>query len=120
MNKKWIWVLVILSLCGFVLATLTTVHSLEEAKKGLEADSNCNISAFLNCDLVQASSYSKFLGVPVGAWGLLYYFWLAIVLLWALSKGEECHPWMCLGWITSLAALLYSAYMAWVSIYILE
>ena len=110
----------ILSLCGFVLATLTTVHSLEVAKKGLEADSYCNISAFLNCDLVQASSYSKFLGVPVGAWGLLYYFWLAIVLLWALSKGEEGHPWMGLGWITSLAALLYSAYMAWVSIYILE
>ncbi|MDD9953900.1 MAG: vitamin K epoxide reductase family protein [Candidatus Woesearchaeota archaeon] len=38
------------------------------------ADSICNIGETFNCDKVNQSVYSVFLGVPVAVWGLLSYF----------------------------------------------
>lgn len=52
-------------------------------KFGSMAKSVCNINDFLNCDVVNTSSYSLFLNIPVGLWG----FFLNIVLLTFGFKG---------------------------------
>jgi len=67
--------LALLSLIGIFIAAYLTLYKL-----GYVGTLICTGSH--GCETVQTSSYSKFLGIPVAAWGLGYYltvFLLAIV-----------------------------------------
>ncbi|MBK7963461.1 MAG: hypothetical protein IPK04_21055 [Bdellovibrionales bacterium] len=50
-----------------------------------EGISACNLTSFLNCDAVSASSYASFLGRPLALWGLvtnLLFFFVQLAVLW--------------------------------------
>src|SRR3989338_4764580 len=113
MSKKWIWGILILSLAGIVLGGISAKHALDIEKFGLLEPSFCTLSTFINCDVVQSSSYSQLLGVPIGWWGLLYYLWngvMAASLFWAADKTAVIAKALCINWL----GLAYSAAMAFV------
>src|SRR5437016_385014 len=39
----------------------------------------CSINQTFDCDAVNSSQYSEFLGIPLGAWGLSYYLFALIL-----------------------------------------
>jgi protein-disulfide isomerase/uncharacterized membrane protein len=52
----------------------------------------CNLNATFNCDTVAASSFAKFMGVPVAMWGLatnLILLFLLCVTRWNLAQDRE-------------------------------
>ncbi len=120
MKKKYFVFGLALSLVGLFFGIIAAHQSFQVAKLGLGANSYCNINSFINCDLVQASSYAKFLGVPVSIWGVFYYIWLAITLSFAMTKKENGLPIVGLAWLASFAALVYTGIMAWISLTVLE
>jgi|GEM_PF-648640 len=48
----------------------------------------CNISRHINCEAVNASEWSVFLGVPIASYGLFFYF-AVLGLLWVSGPGRR-------------------------------
>lgn len=72
-----------------------------------------------NCELVQNSSYAELGGMPVALLGLLAY--LAILSLCLLRLTPYSREWLPLAVFgLSLAAVIYSAYLTYVELFILE
>lgn len=57
-------------------------------------DSICNINSSFNCDNVNTSVYSEFLGIPMAIWGLatLFYFMLLALLAAFGKRGTHYAP----------------------------
>jgi protein-disulfide isomerase/uncharacterized membrane protein len=75
-------VLMALFLCaGVVLSFLALqVHVTQQHGAG-NGQSFCNVSQTLNCDAVIASKWSSLFGIPIAAFGLVYYLWLLLLLV---------------------------------------
>lgn len=86
-----------------------------------------------SCSVVQASSYASFLGVPVAGWGTGWYAAVLAVALWgahrAGSVGESGgrragrSPLAGPGGLLlalAVAGLLFSAYLTWVELFVIE
>lgn len=67
------------------------------------------------CDVVQASRYASFLGVPTAAWGVVLY---AIVVALALA-GFTATRWLA-AFVLGTVALAFSAYLAWLQVGVLR
>lgn len=95
-------------LAGGILSALS-LHSHYSAS----ATEYCDLSATFNCDLVNRSSYARFMGVPVALIGLLGY-----LLLFASSfstRGLLAG----LRFSAALVGLAFALYLAYVEAYIL-
>lgn len=78
--------LIVLSIIGLILAFISLDHVLS-GSLGLQTEpSFCNISEAINCDAVNASGWSSFLGIPVAGFGVAFYFML--LSLGITSKKE--------------------------------
>ncbi len=86
-----------------------------------------------SCSVVQASSYASFLGVPVAGWGAGWYVAVLGVSLWGAHRagsagesGERRTGRTSLagpgGLLLALAAagFLFSAYLTWVELFVIE
>jgi vitamin-K-epoxide reductase (warfarin-sensitive) len=73
----------------------------------------CDLNATFNCDFVNRSVYSEFLGVPVALVGLLGY-----VLLLGLS-ARSARSTMALRFAASVVGLGFALYLAYVEAYLL-
>jgi uncharacterized membrane protein len=62
------------------------------------------------CDLVQASRYASFLGLPTALWGAALYATIGGVALAGLAAGR----WLW-AFLLSVAAVAFSAYLTWLS-----
>lgn len=119
MSKKKIWGLVFVSLAGLALGLISTKHSLDILKFGVSGPSFCTLSEFVNCDVVQGSSYAFSFGVPNGWWGVLFYAWnlvMAISLFWVAEPLTVSAKGLVAAWIS----LVYSIYMAFISLVVLK
>lgn len=67
------------------------------------------------CDIVQASRYSLFLGVPVGVWGALLYAVLGGLAIAGLTEAR----WMA-AFLVSVAGLSFSAYLTYIELFVLR
>ena len=78
----------LLLLCGGSLATLLYLtHHYFDLKMGLSSgDSICHINAFLNCNVINASSYAELFSVPMAFWGFVSHLLLLGLLLTAHFK----------------------------------
>jgi protein-disulfide isomerase len=81
----------------------------------------CHISAAVDCNAVALSPQAVFLGVPVPIWALLVYVLFLVLALIGLRARTD--PWKNAGdYILPLAAgsVLYSAYLAYVSAFVIK
>jgi protein-disulfide isomerase/uncharacterized membrane protein len=94
-----------LSALGLVLSLVVLYVHWQLATGGDGYTSFCNVSDQVNCDVVLASHYATFLGVPVAAWSALTY-----VLIGVLARAGL--PWAPLallavvGWATGYSIVM--------------
>ena len=86
-NKRSpIWIALILSLVGFALSIISFIHDMK-LRYGLQkGPSFCSINALLDCDAVSLSKWSSFFGVPLSAWGALFFLVLLLSTIAALDR----------------------------------
>jgi uncharacterized membrane protein len=84
-SKFWIYAL---SSAG-ALVSLVALYEHVIYRYGLATGpSFCNISRHINCEAVNASEWSVFLGVPIASYGLFFY--IAVLgLLWVSGPGRR-------------------------------
>jgi protein-disulfide isomerase/uncharacterized membrane protein len=66
-------IIVGLSLLGLLFSAVSLYQHVVVTHGLTTGPSFCNISQHINCDLVNASSWSVFLGLPIAAYGLFFY-----------------------------------------------
>jgi uncharacterized membrane protein len=101
-------------------ATIIHVHG-QIDQLGDKYTSFCNVNDSINCDRVLSSPYAKLAGVPV-AWMALAA-WLGLAGIFAAvsrSEGEAQARLLRFGAIGIVGALVFSAYMAVISVFRLE
>jgi protein-disulfide isomerase/uncharacterized membrane protein len=119
--KRWaLWVSFAGAVWGAFFSILSVTQHMRIARDGLAEASFCAISETINCDIVNASSYSEFLGVPLSWWGLCYYAVLGFIAIrQALSKRDDRTS-VAVAWFISAGGILYSIYLAYISFFVLE
>jgi protein-disulfide isomerase/uncharacterized membrane protein len=119
MRRKALIVVVVAAVCGATLSALSTSQYLRIQREGLEQKSFCAISETINCDVVNASSYAEFLGVPNGWWGLVFYLLIGGMALFAALSSKNRRATVALAWFMSLGGLAYAAYLAYIAAFVL-
>jgi protein-disulfide isomerase/uncharacterized membrane protein len=118
--RKWsLIVAAVAAVFGGALAVMSTVQHLRIQREGLINQSYCAFSETINCDIVNASSYSEFLGVPIAWWGVIFYFLVLIFSLYALASKKDRSPTIAVAWFMSCAGMLYSAFLAYIATFVL-
>jgi uncharacterized membrane protein len=67
------------------------------------------------CDVVQASRYALFLGIPTAAWGVALYALVVGLALAGLTAGR----WLA-AFVLGVVAVAFSAYLAWLQLLVLR
>lgn len=118
--KRWVlWVVIAAAIVGGLFSLLSTTQHLRIQREGLEQQSFCAISETINCDIVNASSYSEFLGVPIAWWGLCYYALLLGMAVFALRTRKDPRATVAVAWFLSCGGILYSAFLAYIAAVVL-
>lgn len=118
--KKWaLTVVLIAAFVGIVLSAISTSQHMRIMREGFEKESFCAISETINCDIVNASSYSEFLGVPVAWWGLCYYFAIFGSALIARFSRQDKKATIAVAWFISIGGIIYSAWLAYIAFFVL-
>ena len=95
----------ILAVCGILVSSVSLQHHYAKSKTEY-----CDIGETFNCDIVNRSSYSKVLGIPVALIGRLGYAALA-GLATVYRKREDTPLLMLSGSAAGLAFALYLTYI---------
>src|SRR6266853_1318979 len=101
----------LVALAGVVVSSLSLYHHFATSKTSF-----CSFSESFNCDLVNRSTYSTVLGVPVALIGILGY--LLILGLATLYRDKAETPVMLL--IASTAGLGFALYLTYVEKFVLR
>ncbi len=103
------------ALLALIFAIFSTSQHIRIQNEGFETQSFCAISERINCDIVNASSYSEFLGLPIAWWGVAYYSLLLILaigtILWIKNKRASAS----FAWLVSCGGILYSGFLAYIA-----
>ena len=86
-QKTYLWIIIFLSIIGIIL-------SLDLAKSHIISSSTnapCDISPSVSCSLVNTSTYSELLGVPVALFGVLWFVALGILALVILFRTDHSY-----------------------------
>jgi uncharacterized membrane protein/protein-disulfide isomerase len=100
--------------------TIIQVHS-QIDQLGDKYTSFCNVNDSINCDRVLSSPYAKLAGIPV-AWMSLAA-WLGLAAIFAMvarSEGDKQRRLLRIGALGITGSLVFSAYMAVISVFRLE
>ncbi len=110
-----------LSVCGMILSGYLLFHHYQIRYRE-NYKSVCNINEGLNCDAVALHPSSEFLGVPVAAWGILFY--LVVILLVRLAEqhsGEKAAKRATsLLTVLLLAGFIIDMFLMWVSVSMIQ
>ena len=102
------WIVGALAVVGCAISLYLTITKLSgTAAAFCEAGSGC--------DVVQASRYATFLGMPTSAWGALLYAGLAVLGFTGLTPAR----WIW-AFVLATAATAFSAYLTWISAFVLH
>ena len=102
--------IIILSILGLAISSVSLVNHYGTGKS-----SYCSFSENFNCDIVNRSIYSQFLGVPVALIGVVGYVVLAL-LAWLTRRGNDQRGFILAG---ALVGLAFSLHLTYVEKYIL-
>lgn len=118
MKKIAHWLVWVGGLLGGVFALIAVKHYLALQGGDLGFNSFCNINSTFNCDLVTLSSYSAYWGVPSAGLGFLFFVaQLALGIWWRFSGEDRAAT---VGFFLSLIGLVFSAYLVWVMLWVLQ
>jgi uncharacterized membrane protein len=116
MNKSNIILIsiIILSLIGSVIAS----YGLYLHYQPLDGSSFCNINEVFNCDAVNKSAYSKFLGFPVALIGLGGYLFFILISLMDLKNffGKPTHKLML---FLATLGFLFTLYLTYLEAFVI-
>ncbi|MBI3305544.1 vitamin K epoxide reductase family protein [Candidatus Nomurabacteria bacterium] len=106
-------IILVLGIAGFMVAKHIRNHKVKNMPL------ICPIG--FDCHAVVHSDYSRFFGVPVEIFGMIYYAFISVFYLGSIFLGQIL-PNIFLGLtaLVSLLALLFSAYLIGVQIFILK
>jgi len=86
-QKTYLWIIIFLSIIGIILSLdLTKSHIISYS-----TNTPCDISPSVSCSLVNTSTYSELLGVPVALFGVLWFVALGILALAILFRADHSH-----------------------------
>lgn len=120
MKRRWLAIAMAACILGIACSVISLNSYYKIQKGGVAEESFCAISDLVNCDLVEASSYSSIGSIPIAGLGLLYYvfiFLLAVVARYSMGFKK---PTVAFAWWCSVASLFFTAYMAYVSVVLLN
>ncbi len=120
MKKGKINLLILFSLLGLGVSLYLTIHHFKILTHGFTGPSFCTWSDKFDCDVVNMSSYAKLGPLPVAGMGLIFYFYLTLVSIYARILPENQKTTLALAFILSLPSLLFSIYLGAVSSFILH
>lgn len=120
MKRRWLTVALIACVIGAVCAFISLDRYLEIQKSGVAEASFCSVSDFIDCDIVEASSYASINGLPVAGIGFVYYiFMFLFVFVGRFFKGFKM-PTVAFVWWASVLSIIYTIYMAYISMSVLN
>ncbi|MFO1462176.1 MAG: thioredoxin domain-containing protein [bacterium] len=111
----WATLLVVLFAIG-ASAYLVREHFLH-LSSAFTSRSLCNISSYLNCDLVLTSRYASLGTLPLAGLGLVYYLYVLGALLYARLAPEGLAENLALPALLALFSIALSLFLAYVSIF---
>ena len=100
-----VWVVAGLAALGVLLAGYLTV-----TKLGAESPLFCEAGS--GCDIVQASRYGVFFGVPTALWGALVYAGIGVLALVGLDTGR----WLA-AFLLAVVGVSFSAYLSYLELF---
>ncbi len=109
-TRRLMNIIAILAVCGIVVSSVSLQHHYAKSKTAY-----CDIGEAFNCDLVNRSSYSKILGIPVALIGILGY--AALAGLATFYRRREDTPPLLLG--GSAAGLAFALYLTYIEAHVL-
>jgi uncharacterized membrane protein len=101
------WLLAAIAAVGVAIAGYLTATKLSGSSAVL-------CTAGSGCDVVQASRYATFLGLPTAAWGALLYAAVGVLALW----GLQAQRWLW-AFLLSVAGASFSLYMSFLAAFVI-
>lgn len=121
MRRTWLWVASVAAILGIIFAAVSLNNYVRIHEGGSVADKSfCSVSEFINCDVVEASSYASFKGIPVASFGLAYYLLILIFSTTALFSKNFKRSAVAFAWWTTFPAVAYSIALAYISFNLLK
>lgn len=118
--KRWaLNIAVVAALIGAAFSIVSTVQHVRILSRGLEQQSFCVVSEKINCDVVNASSYSEIFGVPTAWWGLCYYLAIGLLAIVARFSKRDRVASVAAAWFMSVGGIAFSMWLAYVSAVVL-
>ena len=104
----------VLALCGLLVSAYLLFYKL-----GVIGSMACGVEG--ECERVQASRYSEFLGLPVAAFGVGGYVVLLVVALYGLQESQVARP-HATRWLALLSALgaAFSLYLLSLELFVIH
>jgi uncharacterized membrane protein len=102
-----------LALAGIFISLYLTLYKL-----GVIAELSCSVGS---CETVNLSKWSRFLGIPVAAWGLLFYLDVFVIALVGTLPRFEYAPVISLVIVVEAAVgVLFSAWLTYLELAVIQ
>ena len=102
-----------LALAGIFVALYLTLY-----KVGIIGELSCSIGS---CETVNTSKYSRFLGLPVAGWGLLFYLDVFVIaVISALPRFEDERALSIVLVAESAVGVLFSAWLTYLELFVIH
>ena len=86
-KKPKLYVAQLISAFSGLLVSLYLLAQHTRLKSGIQGDASfCSLGKFADCDVVNSSQYSEFLGIPLASLGAVYFFLLFIIAILGSPK----------------------------------
>lgn len=106
-------ILAFLGLAGFFVALYLTLY-----KMGVFGELVCSING---CETVNMSKWSRFLGMPVAAWGVLFYVAALVIAFVSLSDRYIASKQVSLIMVLhTLFGVLFSAWLTYLELFVIH
>lgn len=120
MNKKYLLIIIVISLIGFVLSIIlgqVGINTLTDPNY----HSFCNINEAFNCEAVALSKYANHFGIPNFIYGILYYAVLLMAGCYCLLDKKNSLPniFVYIFWL-SVVSMIISIYLFAISLFIIK
>lgn len=111
------WATLLVVLIGIGASAYLVQQHFLHLQAAFTSKSLCNISAYLNCDLVLTSAYASLGTLPLAGLGLVFYVYALGALLYARLAPDSLAEVLALPALLALFSVLLSLFLAYVSFF---